>query len=82
MAKWVAVRFSVRVRRVGGSKTGRDALGLTIPKVVCDDLCLKIGDKVKVEIEIPQCKTSVDGYCPLKCADECCLAYEEWIPTN
>lgn len=22
------------------------------------------------------CKTSLDGICPLKCADECCLAYE------
>jgi len=25
----------------------------------------------------PACKTSLDGICPLKCADESCLGYEK-----
>ena len=46
----------MRVRRVGGyhnktTDTVREALGFTIPTVVCEDLRLKKGDKVKVEVK-------------------------------
>lgn len=44
------MRFTVRVRRVGGVKGHRPALGITIPTIVCDDLHLKIGDEIKVTI--------------------------------
>ena len=56
MVEGLVVRFTVRVRRVGGyrnknSGTVREALGLTIPTVVCQDLKLQKGDKVKVEVK-------------------------------
>ena len=51
MVEGLVVRFTVRVRRVGGVKSRRPALGLTIPTVVCQDLKLKKGDKVKVEVK-------------------------------
>ena len=51
LAKWMAVRFTVRIRRVGGVKGRRPALGLTVPTVACEDLNLKIGEKVKVTIQ-------------------------------
>ena len=52
LARRMAVRFTVRVRRVGGVKGRRPALGFTIPTVVCEDLNLKIGQKVKVTIHM------------------------------
>lgn len=56
MVERLGVRFTVRVRRVGGyhnktTDTVREALGFTIPTVVCEDLRLKKGDKVKVEVK-------------------------------
>ena len=45
----------MRIRRVGGVKSRRPALGLTIPTVVCEDLRLKKGDMVTVEV------TKVEG---------------------
>ena len=51
MVRRVAVRFTVRVRRVGGVKGRRPALGVTIPSVVCHDMNLKVGDVVKVTIK-------------------------------
>ena len=48
MVKGLDMRFTVRIRRVGGSKNRRPAIGLTIPQVVCQDLNLKIGDHVEV----------------------------------
>ena len=51
MVRRVAVRFTVRVRRVGGVKGRRPAIGITIPSVVCQDMNLKAGDVVKVTIE-------------------------------
>jgi len=51
MATRIRVRFTVRVRSVGSSRSGRRSLGFTIPQVVCDDLNLKIGDLIKVEIQ-------------------------------
>lgn len=52
LAGRVYERFTVRVRRVGGAKGRRPALGLTIPTVVCTNLNLKIGQKVRVTIEL------------------------------
>lgn len=51
MVERVAVRFTCRVRRVGGVKGRRPALGVTIPTVVCEDLHLKIGDFVRITLE-------------------------------
>lgn len=52
LAKWMGVRFTCRVRRVGGVKGRRPALGFTIPTVVCEDLNLKVGETVKVTIQL------------------------------
>lgn len=46
------VRFSVRVRSVGSSRSGRRSLGFTIPQVICNDLSLKIGDTVQVTLKV------------------------------
>ena len=46
-------RFTATLRRVGGNTKGtkkKDALGLTVPCIVCEDLKLKKGDILKVEI--------------------------------
>ena len=51
MATRIRDRFSVRIRSVGSSRSGRHSLGFTIPQVVCDDLNLKIHDWIKVEIK-------------------------------
>ena len=51
MATRIRDRFSVRVRSVGSSSSGRHSLGFTIPQTVCDDLNLKIHDKIEVEIK-------------------------------
>jgi len=47
----MGVRFSVRVRCVGGVKGRRPALGITIPIMVCEDLDIKEGDKIRITIE-------------------------------
>lgn len=45
-------KFKQRLRRVGGNSRGRkrDALGITIPSIVCGDLHLKKGDIIEVTV--------------------------------
>jgi len=43
--------FEARVRRVGGVKDKRPAVGITIPSSICKDLNLKIGDVVVMDIK-------------------------------
>ena len=50
LAEGLAVRFTVRLRSVGGTKIRR-SLGFTIPDMVCKDLNLKMGDTIKVHIQ-------------------------------
>lgn len=45
-------RFTARIRKVGGNSRGskREALGLTVPSIVCEDLGLKRYDIIEVTV--------------------------------